>query len=59
MTKLAAYDRNMASTQVLRRGFSPKGSSDIFQRQARAICGNMPKGSDSSIHDQCISLVTH
>ena len=50
-----AYDKNMASTHVLVRGCSSRGSSDWRHLHARNVCANMPKGIDSSIHHQFIS----
>lgn len=49
----------MASVQEVRRACSPSGARAILHRQARAICGKMPKANDSSIHPQFMSCVTH
>ena len=50
ITRLAAYDTNMAYTLLDNLGCSFRGANDMFHLHPRNKCPNTPKTSENTIH---------
>jgi len=55
MMRLLAYDRKMACTQFIVRGYSPSGASVCFHRRPRNTCAVTPNTNESDMIHQLVS----